>query len=247
MSGHSKWANIKHRKQATDIQRGKVFSKLTKEIIIAARIGGADENNNPRLKTAILKAKQANLPKDNIDRAIKKGSGEIDSENYEEILYEGYGPGGVAIIVEAMTDKKSRTLPEIKNIFMKSGGNLAETGAVIYQFDHKGIILIKGATSLDALFEYLIDLKIEDIKKDESENNDIFIIQTSKEDFHEVLTDINQILNEKDLEIIESGLKYIPQVLMTLENERELRELKNLVQSLEEHDDIQNIYYNLSY
>ena len=130
MAGHSKWANIKHRKGAEDAKRAKVFTRLAKEIIVSARLAGSDENSNPRLRAAVIKARAANMPKDNIERAIKKGAGELEGTNYEEITYEGYGPDGLAIMVEVMTDKKTRTLPEIKNLFSKNGGNLAETGAV---------------------------------------------------------------------------------------------------------------------
>ena len=243
MAGHSKWANIKHRKQAVDAKRGKAFTKLAKEITIAVKIGGPDEDNNPRLKSAIIKAKQANLPRDNIDRAIKRGSGELGFESYEEIVYEGYGPGGVAVIVEAMTDKKSRTLPQIKSIFAKSGGSLAEAGAVSYQFIHKGVILVEGDISLDSIFEYAIDSGAEDIEKDEN----TFVIQTSKEDFHEILTNLTPIFDDKNLTVVESGLKYIPQTLITLEDQEEIEKLEKLVQTLENHDDVQSVYNNLAY
>ena len=143
MAGHSKWANIKHRKGAADAKRGKIFGRLIKEITVAARMGGGDPDGNPRLRTAIAAAKSENMPKDNVERAIKKGTGELEGETYEEILYEGYGPGGVAVLVECMTDNRNRTVAEVRSYFSKSGGNLGEAGCVGWMFDKKGSILIE--------------------------------------------------------------------------------------------------------
>ncbi len=242
MSGHSKWANIKHKKQAVDAKRGQVFTRIAKEIIVASKLAGSDENRNPRLKSAILKARQANMPKDNIIKAIKKGSGELASETYEEITYEGYGPGGVAFIVEVMTDKKSRTLPEIKNIFSKAGGNLVESGAVSYQFDHKGIIIIEGENISEELFlEAVIEADVNDFKK----VDDFFMVQTSKKMFHEVITKLSNALTKKNWKIIESGLKYIPNTLISTKDDG-TENIMKLIDCLEEHDDVQNVYTNLS-
>ena len=244
MSGHSKWANIKHRKQAVDAKKGKVFNRIAKEIIIAAKLGGADEENNPRLKSAILKARQANMPKDNIYRNVKKGSGEAGSENYEELTYEGYGPGGVAFVIEVMTDKKSRTIPEIKNIFSKAGGSLAESGAVSYQFDHRGVIILEGENiSEESLLEEVIEAGAQDLEKEE----DFFVVTTSKETFHDVMTRLSAFSENsenKEWKITESGLKYIPNTLVKPKDEQRAS-LKKLVDQFEEHDDVQNVYTNL--
>ena len=171
MAGHSKWANIKHRKGAEDAKRAKVFTRLAKEIIVSAKLGGSDENSNPRLRAAIIKARAANMPKDNIERAIKKGAGELEGTNYEEITYEGYGPDGLAIMLEVMTDKKSRTLPEIKNLFSKNGGNLAETGAVAYSFEYKGHIIFESALSEDNLFELCLEAGASDFNSSPEDDN----------------------------------------------------------------------------
>ena len=249
MSGHSKWANIKHRKQAVDAKKGKIFTKVAKEIIVAAKLGGADEASNPRLKTAILKARQVNMPKDNIERAIKKGLGGLDSENYEEAVYEAYGPGGTAFIVEVMTDKKSRTVPEIKNLFSKAGGSLAETGSVSYQFNHKGIIVIEStqnAQNAPNESEDIFDMAIEAGAEDIEQEDDFWIIQTSKEKFHEVMKNLSSTIqqNGENRKIIESGLKYISNSPVAVAGEQKENIIK-LVECLEEHDDVQNVYTNL--
>ncbi len=241
MSGHSKWANIKHRKQAVDAKKGKIFTRIAKEIIVASKLGGFDEESNPRLKAAIMKGKQANMPKDNISRAIKKGSGELASENYEAVMYEGYSPGGVAFIVEVMTDKKSRTVPEIKNIFSKAGGRLAESGSVSYQFDQKGVIIVEGDNiSEESLLEEVIKVGGDNLEKEE----DFFVVQTSKETFHEVMTKLSVSLAEKNWSITESGLRYVPNTLIEVADAQETSIIK-LIDQLEEHDEVQNVYTNL--
>ncbi|RME93144.1 MAG: YebC/PmpR family DNA-binding transcriptional regulator [Candidatus Hydrogenedentota bacterium] len=246
MAGHSKWANIKHKKAAQDAKRGKIFNKLAKEIEVAAKLGGSDENANPRLRTAILKARQANMPKDNIERAIKKGAGELEGVNYEEFVYEGYGPGGTAIIIEVMTDKKSRTLPEIKSIFTKSGNSLAESGAVSYLFDHVGLILVEGENiDEEKLLDIVLESGAEDFElDDEVGNKKIYAIKTAKENFHSVLTALEPKLQEMGLKIVESGLKYVPQTTIALPKEQALKAIK-LIEDLENHDDVQNVYTNL--
>ena len=243
MAGHSKWANIRHKKGAQDAKRGKVFTKLAKEIIVAAKLGGSDENNNPRLKSAIVKARGANMPKDNIERAIKKGSGETEGIAFEEIVYEGYGSDGIAIIVEVMTDKKSRTLPEIKNIFSKAGGSITETGAVSYLFLHKGIIVIEG-DSIDE--DTLLELALEAGASDLESENDAFIVSTERGSFHEVLKALMPSIEENNWQVVESGLKFIASVEIELDNEKSIKNYK-LIENLESHDDVQNVYSNLTH
>ncbi|MCB1146333.1 MAG: YebC/PmpR family DNA-binding transcriptional regulator [Leptospiraceae bacterium] len=242
MAGHSKWANIKHRKGAADARRGQVFTKLAKEIMISAKLGGSDENSNPRLRTAILKARAANMPKDNIERAVKKGAGELEGVNYEEAVYEGYGPGGIAIMIETMTDKRTRTIPELKNIFTKAGTSMAESGSVSYLFDHKGMLLVKANSATeDQLLEAVLETGGEDMEQDEP---GVFVIYTTREDFHAVSDKLIPILEAKGCEILESGLKFVPQTTMELDAEKTTAVLK-LLDQLESHDDVQNVYSNL--
>lgn len=243
MAGHSKWANIKHRKGAADAKRAKVFTRLTKELIISAKLGGSDENSNPRLRSAVIKAKAANMPKDNIDRAVKKGAGELEGVSYDEIVYEGYAPHGVAIMVEVMTDKKTRTLPEIKNIFSKAGGSMAESGAVSYLFEHKGIIVIEGENlSEEKVLEMALEAGAEDIETEE----DVIIVKTPMEDFHAVLSSIEPAAEKEGYTISESGLKYVAQAEIPLDLSQAGTVLK-LLNTLEDHDDVQNVYSNLEY
>ncbi len=242
MAGHSKWANIKHRKAAVDAKRGAVFTKLAKELTVAAKLGGSDENSNPRLRTAILKARAANMPKDNIERAIKKGAGELAGVSYEEGVYEGYGPGGIAVMVEVMTDKKSRTIPELRSIFTKFGGNMAEAGAVGYLFDYKGVIVLEADnTSEELLFDKALEAGAEDIEQD---GDNIFVVKTAKENFNAVLTALVPLAEEQHWKIIESGLKYIPQATTEVDPEKAQAVMK-LLEALENHDDVQNVYSNL--
>ncbi|MDH5717373.1 MAG: YebC/PmpR family DNA-binding transcriptional regulator [Spirochaetia bacterium] len=242
MAGHSKWANIKHRKQAVDAKRGKIFTKLAKEITISAKLGGSDESSNSRLKSAVIKARENNMPKDNIERAIKKGTGELEGENYDEMIYEGYGPGGIAVIIEVLTDKKSRTVPEIKNIFTKAGGSMAEAGAVSYLFEHKGLILVKSEnTSEEELFEISIECGADDFEKDDE---NIYALKTSKENFHSALEKLYKQIENKNIEIIESGLQYLPKAEIPLDKEKVSSVLK-LIENLENHDDVQNVFTNL--
>jgi YebC/PmpR family DNA-binding regulatory protein len=234
MAGHSKWKNIQHRKGAADAKRGAMFTKLAKEIMVAAKLGGGDESSNPRLRTATLKARQNSMPKDNIERAIKKGTGELEGVTYEEGVYEGYGPGGIAIMVEVLTDKKSRTVPELKSTFKTNGGTMADANAVAYLFDKKGLILIEG----DNITE---DAGAEDIEKDDEK---VFAVKTSVADFHAVLSAMEPKLAAKGYKIIESGLKYIPQTTITVEGEK-AKEALELIEALEDNDDVQNVYSNL--
>jgi len=236
MSGHSKWANIKHRKAAQDAKKGKVFTKLIREITVAARVGGDDLNSNPRLRTAVLKARENNMPMDNIERAIKKGTGALEGSTYEEVRYEGYGPGGVAIMVECMTDNKNRTTPEIRTIFSKNGGNLGETGCVAYLFDKKGVINIDAnATTEDNVMEILLDYDIEDIK---TEDNTI-VVYTAPEKFNDIL----EVIRSNNLPTLISEITYVPQTTVQLEGQKASQCLR-LIEALEDHDDVQSVHAN---
>lgn len=242
MAGHSKWANIKHRKAAADAKRGKEFTRVAKEIMISAKLGGSDINSNPRLRAAVQKAREVNMPKDNIEKAIKKGAGELEGVEYEEITYEGYGPHGAAYIVEVMTDKKSRTVPEIKSIFSKYGGSLAETGAVGFLFDHLGIIILEANASEDEILEAVVEAGAEDF---ESEAPNEFIIKTAKENFHSASDALTNLAEKKGWKITHSELRYIPKSVMEMAADH-LSSNVDLNDALEAHDDVQNVYCNLS-
>lgn len=236
MSGHSKWANIKHRKAAQDAKKGKVFTKLIREITVAARVGGDDLNSNPRLRTAVLKARENNMPMDNIERAIKKGTGALDGLTYEEVRYEGYGPGGVAIMVECMTDNKNRTTPEIRTIFSKNGGNLGETGCVSFLFDRKGVINIDAsATTEDKVMEILLDYDVDDIK---TEDNTI-VVYTAPDKFNDIL----EVIRSNKLPSLNSEITYVPQTTVQLEGQKASQCLR-LIEALEDHDDVQSVHAN---
>ncbi|MDD5170327.1 MAG: YebC/PmpR family DNA-binding transcriptional regulator [Syntrophales bacterium] len=237
MSGHNKWSTIKHKKGAADAKRGKMFTKIIKEVTLAARLGGPDPDGNPRLRTAILAAKDENMPKDNIDRAIKKGSGTGDGAvNYEEITYEGYGPAGVAVLVEVMTDNKNRTVAEIRHIFSKYGGNLGESGCVAWMFDKKGSILIdRKAIGEDELMELALDAGADDVREDEDE----YEVLTSPSAFE----DVRKVLEGKGLKITSASIGMIPQNTIELTEEKASTMLK-LMDKMEDNDDVQNVYAN---
>ena len=236
MSGHSKWSTIKRKKGAVDAKRGALFSKLIREITVSAKIGGDDLNSNPRLRTAVTKAKENNMPSDNIERAIKKGIGGLDGVSYEEVRYEGYGPGGVAIMIDCLTDNKKRTTPEIRTIFSKNGGNLGETGCVSYLFEMKGIIVIEaGQTSEDEVMELLIDHGIDDIK---SEDDNTVVTMPP-----EIYNDIYDIIKERNYNITMSEITQIPSSTMTLDEKKAIQCLK-LIDLLENNDDTQHVYSN---
>ncbi len=236
MSGHSKWANIKHRKASVDAKKGRIFSKLIREITIAARIGGEDLNSNIRLRTAVMKARGNNMPNENIERAIKKGTGALEGESYEEVRYEGYGPGGVAIMIDCLTDNKNRTTPQIRTIFSKNGGNLGESGCVAYNFERKGMIIVEsGQSSEDEIMELLIDYDIEDIR---TEDGNIVVITTS-----EGYADIYEVLKGKEFELSFSEISFIPNNTIHLDEKKAIQCLK-LIQLLEDQDDVQNVYSN---
>ncbi|PID75810.1 MAG: YebC/PmpR family DNA-binding transcriptional regulator [Deltaproteobacteria bacterium] len=237
MSGHSKWSTIKRKKGANDAKRGKIFTRLIKEITVAARTGGGDPEGNPRLRSAIASAKSENMPKDNIERAIKKGTGEIAGEVYEEIMYEGYGPGGVAVLVECLTDNRNRTVADVRHFFSKSNGNLGESGCVSWMFDKKGLLLVdKAGVSEEELMDKALEAGAEDIIEEESE----FQIHTAPEDFDEV----RSTLEEDGVAFIEASLSMIPQNTVEVVDEKIGRSLLKLIESLEDHDDVQNVFAN---
>lgn len=234
MAGHSKWAQIKRKKAVADAKRGKLFTKLIREITIAARQGGGNPEGNPRLRLAIDQARAANMPMENIERAIKKSTGELESSKYEEILYEGYGPGGIAILIEAVTDNKNRTVSEIRHLFSRHGGRLAETGSVNWKFQRKGIITItKDQITEDDLIMLALDAGADDVISE----TDYYEIQTAVENFEKV----RKALNEKGLKIENASLQYVPQNLMKIDGKDNETALK-LLEMLEDHDDVQNVY-----
>ncbi|MHB8907433.1 MAG: YebC/PmpR family DNA-binding transcriptional regulator [Syntrophales bacterium] len=237
MSGHSKWSTIKRKKGAIDSKRGKIFTKLIKEITLAARLGGGDIEGNARLRSAVLAAKEENMPKDNIDRAIKKGTGELaGGVAYEEITYEGYGPAGVAVIVEVMTDNKNRTVAEIRHLFSKHGGNLGENGCVAWMFDKKGsIVLDKKIATEDELMEVALEAGGEDVRDQGSE----WEIVTAPAAFEAV----RKVIDQKGWKYLEARVGMIPQNTIKLEAGKAEQMLK-LMERLEDNDDVQNVYAN---
>ncbi len=237
MSGHSKWSTIKRKKGAIDAKRGKVFSKLIKEITVAARQGGGDPAGNPRLRSAITAAKTENMPKDNIARAIDKGTGGGDGAIYEEILYEGYGPGGVAVLVECMTDNRNRTVADVRHYFAKSNGNLGENGCVAWMFDKKGQIVVE-RTSIteEELMDVAIETGAEDVIADENE----FQVLTALESFN----DVRDALEERGVQIIEASISMIPKNTIEVTEENIASSLLKLLENLEDHDDVQKVHAN---
>jgi len=236
MSGHSKWATIKHKKGALDAKRGKIFTKLIKEITVAARMGGGDADSNPRLRTAVLAAKAENMPADNIKRAIQKGTGELPGSVYEEVVWEGYGPGGVAIMLEVATDNKNRTLAEIRHTFTKSGGNLGETGCVGWMFAKKGDILVeKGKADEETLLNIITEAGADDLV-DEGENWEIL---SSPGAFHEVV----EKLKSAGITPIHAEVSMIPQTHVKLTG-KEAAQMLRLTEELEDHEDVQHVHSN---
>ncbi|MCK4691705.1 MAG: YebC/PmpR family DNA-binding transcriptional regulator [Desulfuromonadales bacterium] len=235
MAGHSKWANIKHRKGAQDARRGKIFTKLIKEITVAARIGGGDLETNARLRLAIDKAKQANMPKDNIDRGIKKGTGDLDGITYEEGIFEGYGPGGVAVIVEFMTDNRTRTVAEVRHAFNKYGGSLGVSGSVAFMFDRKGQIIFDEGNDLETIFEAALEAGAEDVK----EEGVIIEVITDPADFETV----KNTLAEQGLKYQSAEVTMIPQNMNPIEG-KQAESLMKMIDVLEDNDDVQNVHAN---
>jgi YebC/PmpR family DNA-binding regulatory protein len=236
MSGHSKWHTIKHKKGALDAKRGKLFTKVIKEITIAARSGGGDPNQNPRLRKAINDAKAANMPNDTIDRATKRGTGELEGVHYEEVTYEGYGPGGVAVMVQTTTDNRNRTVSEIRHLFSKHGGNLGESGSVAWMFNKKGQIIVDaGGKGEDEMMELALDAGAEDIQNDGAS----YQILTAPEDFHTVLEKVKGT----GLEPISAEIAMIPQNTIKLDGSAATHMLK-LYEALDDHEDVQSVSSN---
>lgn len=235
MSGHSKWAQIKHKKAKADAKRGQVFTKLIRELTIAAREGGGDPESNARLRHAIELARENNMPYENIERAIKRGTGELPGQTFEEITYEGYGPGSVAVIVETATDNKNRTTAEIRHIFTKYGGKLGTTGCVSYMFSPKGIIYVDKSVGEEKIFELVVDAGVDDIKTED----DSIMITTDVKNFESV----KDILTKNNVKIIESKITKIPQNYVHLEGEK-AQSLLKFLDELEAHDDVQEVYAN---
>ena len=237
MSGHSKWSTIKRKKGALDAKRGKIFTKLIKEITVAARMGGGDPEGNPRLRSAVGTAKSENMPKDNIERAIKKGTGELEGAVYDEISYEGYGPGGVAVLVDCMTDNKNRSVADIRHAFSKSGGNLGETWCVSWMFEKKGSILIDKDTIGE---EELMDKALEAGAEDVVEEDNVYQVVTTPDDFEAV----REALETDGIKFIEASVSMIPQNVVEITEEKPARQILRLLESLEEHEDVQNVFSN---
>jgi YebC/PmpR family DNA-binding regulatory protein len=236
MSGHSKWSTIKRKKGATDAKRGKTFTKLIKEITVAARMGGGDPNANPRLRTAIAAAKTENMPKDNIERAIKKGTGALEGISYEEVYYEGYGPGGAAVLVESFTDNKNRTVADVRYLFSKSGGSLGEAGCVAWMFEKKGLFVFqKEDVDEETLMEAVLEAGGEDIHDEES----TFEVTTAPEDFEAV----KKALDDRELGYLLAEVTMVPKSTVKLED-KEAEQMLRLVEGLEDSDDVQKVYSN---
>ncbi len=236
MSGHSKWSSIKHKKAATDAKRGKLFGRLAKEIAVAAKMGGGDPETNPRLRQAVSAARSANMPMDNVKRAIQKGTGELPGASYEEYTYEGYGPGGVAVMVEVMTDNRNRTTPEIRNIFGKCSGSLAETGSVAWMFERKGYFLIEGsAVDEDELLELALEAGAEDMTSDD-EN---FEVLTDPADFEAV----SEALAASEIPTLEAQIAMVPTNTVKAEG-KQAEQVLRIMEMLDDHDDVQNVWAN---
>jgi YebC/PmpR family DNA-binding regulatory protein len=237
MSGHSKWSTIRHKKSAHDAKRGKIFSKLIKEITIAARMGGGDPEGNPRLRAAIAAAKAENMPKDNMERAIKKGTGELEGSSYEETNYEGYGPGGIAILVDVLTDNRNRAASEVRHIFSRNGGNLGEAGCVAWMFNNCGIIVFnKAKTKEEEVMEAALEAGAEDVREQE----DQFEVITSITDYEKV----KAAFEDRNLDYELAEITKIPQTTVRIEDEKQVQQLLKLMDALEDCEDVQHAYAN---
>ncbi|MDP8258325.1 MAG: YebC/PmpR family DNA-binding transcriptional regulator [Candidatus Aadella gelida] len=237
MSGHSKWASIKHKKGALDAKRGKIFTKLIREITVAAREGGGNMDSNPRLRLAIQKAKDANMPADNIDRGVKKGTGELEGVSYENVSFEGYAPGGVAVIVEGLTDNRNRTTGDVRSIFSKRGGNMAGAGSVAFQFERKGVFLVKVS---DAKEDELLDIALEAGAEDLTSDEDFFQVTCAPQEFDKVRTG----LTEKGVRIDSGELSMVPKNTVKVDDVDTAKKILTLVEELEDNDDVQEVYTN---
>lgn len=244
MSGHSKWSTIKHKKAVTDLRRGKLFSKILKEITVAARLGGGDPKGNPRLRTALLEARANSVPNDNIERAIKKGTGELEGESYEEITYEGFGPGGVAVLVDVATDNRNRTQPEIRHLFTKHGGTLGEAGCVGWMFRRRGYFAIEPGAhpphppmTEEQLMELALELGVDDVTAEE----DRFELLTAPEDFAAV----QEALESRGVPLAAKELAMMPTTTVDLPADR-INQVLRLLEALEDHDDVQKVWANFN-
>ena len=236
MSGHSKWSSIKHKKGAADARRGKVFTKLIKEITVAARMGGGDPDGNPRLRTAIAAAKAENMPKENIERGIKKGTGELEGVTYEEASYEGYGPGGVAVLIDCLTDNRNRTVADIKHLFERHGGNLGEPGCVSYMFEQKGLIAFdKNTVSEEQIFDLALEAGADDVNEEETE----YEVVTRPSKFEPV----RKAVDAAGLPYTYSEITKIPKSTVKVEGKK-AQQMLSLMQGLEDHDDVSHVYAN---
>ncbi|MGM0577734.1 MAG: YebC/PmpR family DNA-binding transcriptional regulator [Myxococcota bacterium] len=237
MAGHNKWSGIKHRKAAVDAKRAKIFTKIIKEITVAARLGGGDPDSNPRLRSAVQAAKDANMPSDNVDRAIKKGTGELEGVSYEEMIYEGYGPEGVAIMVDVTTDNTNRAVSEVRSIFNKRAGKMAEPGAVAWMFDEKGQVQVpKDGVDFDTILEQAIEAGAEDVE----DADDAWLVTTAREDLYAVAG----ALEEAGLATNEVKLARVPQTTIEVGDAGEAQKILNLVEALEDADDVQAVWAN---
>ncbi|MBQ3817396.1 MAG: YebC/PmpR family DNA-binding transcriptional regulator [Clostridia bacterium] len=237
MSGHSKWNNIKRKKEKTDAAKAKIFTKIGREIAVIVKSGGANPNENSKLKDVIAKAKAANVPNDNIERIIKKAAGDGEANNYEELIYEGYGPSGIAVIVETLTDNRNRTAGEMRHYFDKCGGNLGQSGSVMFMFERKGIIEIEGeGKDEDTVMEDALEAGAEDFNFD----GDVFEISTEPND----LGSVRDALEEKGYTFLSAEVQYIPQTTSVIEDEEAALKMEKLIDMLEENDDVQNIWHN---
>lgn len=239
MSGHSKWATIKHKKAATDARRGKLFSKILKEITVAARLGGGDPKGNPRLRTAVLEARSNSVPMDNIDRAIKKGTGELEGESYEEVVYEGYAPGGVAVLVEAATDNRNRTTAEVRHLFTRHGGSLGEAGSVAWMFKRRGSFTLErdtlpGGMDEEQLMELALELGVDDVGIEDGR----YEMYTAVEDFSRIQDE----LESRDIPAAKE-LAMIPQTTIDVPPDR-VNQVLRLLEALDDHEDVQKVWAN---
>jgi YebC/PmpR family DNA-binding regulatory protein len=236
MSGHSKWSTIKHKKGAADARRGRIFTRLIKEITVSARMGGGDATSNPRLRAAIQAAKTENMPKDRIERAIKKGTGELESVEYEEVIYEGYGPGGAAVLIESLTDNKNRAVADIRHIFSRAGGNLGAAGCVAWMFEKKGYIAMEGAKiDEESLMELAIDAGAEDVLQDD-ENYEVI---TDPADFEKV----KKAIDNRSIPCLVAEITMLPRTTLRIEG-KEAEQMVKLMETFEECEDVQKVYTN---
>ena len=238
MSGHSKWSNIKHKKEKTDAQKAKIYTKLGREIAVAVKAGGPDPSVNGKLKDIIAKARANNMPNDNVKRCIEKAAGSQDTDNYEDIVYEGYGPKGVAVIVEALTDNRNRTAADVRHYFDKFGGNLGTNGCVSFMFDKLGVLIVEKNDSVSE--EELMDAAMEAGASDFNDEDEVFEIITQPEDF----SSVREELENKGFQFLKAEVTLVPQTYVSLTDEKDLLMMEKLIEHLEDNDDVQNIYHN---